>query len=54
MNIPATREYKMGVIGLQGVGKTSLCLQFVRNYFPVPSRVILSETSHIRQRVHAT
>ena len=38
MNIPATREYKIGVIGSQGVGKTSLCLQFVRNYFPDPSQ----------------
>lgn len=34
MEKPATREYKVAIIGSTGVGKSSLCLQFTRNKFP--------------------
>ena len=30
----ATREYSIAIVGSQGVGKSSICLQFVRNKFP--------------------
>ena len=29
------KEYKVAIIGSTGVGKSSLCLQFARNTFPV-------------------